>query len=276
MGRRCPPAPICSWSASSADRRSARTSPSAPTAATGCAGARPSCRARRRAHAPGACGPARPRPAPSLGRLRDGRDRAGDRAPTRRPYATIALVAAAARGCGSPRSGGYVRPRQARHRRARCDGRLVEAVRRSQFVYVTASSGCSCSRRCSRSRSSAGCSSAVTGRWWCSRCSSAPASRARWRRERRLRVPIVSGANARGARPAARVGDPGPAGGARGRYYEGDLLGRRRDRGGAAGDAVRAAEASWLAGVTAAARCARARPRSAHSGPESARGGLLS
>src|SRR5437588_111342 len=42
MDRTCPRARICSWFASSADRRSAPTSPSARTAATACAGALPS------------------------------------------------------------------------------------------------------------------------------------------------------------------------------------------------------------------------------------------
>jgi membrane associated rhomboid family serine protease len=65
MGRRCPPLPICSWCASSADRRSARTSRSVLTAVIGCAVAPPICRA---------------------GRTRLGRTDS-------RPYATILLVA---------------------------------------------------------------------------------------------------------------------------------------------------------------------------------------
>ena len=98
----------------------------------------------------------------------------------------------------------------------------------------------------------------ATGRRWCSRCSSARASRGRWRRARCTRCRCVSGGNAAALALLAAWAAPDLRAARAGGYYEGDLLGAAGDRCAAAGAAVRArlssgrAEASWLAGAVGA------------------------
>ena len=115
------------------------------------------------------------------------------------------------------------------------------------------STACTRSWRCWRWRSSAGCSSAATGRRSCWRCSSAPARAARWWRARCTPTRSSAAPTRRPWRCWRRGRCPTCEAARTDEYYEGDLLGAAAIAALLLAMPFARPEASWLAGIVGGA-----------------------